>query len=105
MTPSEGSSRVEQLVDEDPAQARSALRTAWHDSNDAALGDLIEALAQRGQPRRELPDGHRCGRRSVTRMQIGPRHAASAVMGRGDATRCWSRGRAPFVTAAWRIAA
>jgi len=41
----------------------------------------------------------------LARVQIGPRHAASAVMGRGDATRCWSRGRAPFVTAAWRIAA
>jgi hypothetical protein len=47
-----------------------------------------------------------CGKHAqLSWVQIGPRHAASAVLGSGEATRFWSRGRTPFVTAACRILA
>ena len=39
-------------------------------------------------------------RRQLARVQIGPRQAASDILGSGEATRCWSRGRVPCVTAA-----
>jgi hypothetical protein len=71
-----------------------AIRTAALASDLARKGDLEEANRKVAALAAEFK-----------RVQIGPRQAASAMLGSGEATRCWSRGRVPCVTAACRIAA